>query len=316
LIQVIRRLYLFALIASGVFISACSPPENSGELRLGTASLGGAYYPLGQSFSNVVNKYADGVSMVPVVTAGSPHNPRLLANGDIEAGLTNADLAWFAINGEPPYQQPLKIKSLGVLHASVLHLITLADSDIDEFEDIRGKRVAVGPANGGTLAFMDMLLREYNMTMDDIKPSYLSYTDGFSQLGDGNVDASFALSGLPGAAISQLTASHNIKHVAIKPAMMNKILADYPYYQSVTIDKEIYNTDQAGTALGVNNLLIVREDMPEQTGYEITRAIYDNLEELAASNASAKQIDPSMISSSSIDLHPGAVRYFSASLEP
>lgn len=304
-----------ALIALGVFLSSCSPPENAGELRLGTASLGGAYYPLGQSFSNVVNKYAEGVSMVPVVTAGSPHNPRLLANGDIEAGLTNADLAWFAVNGEHPYDKPLNIKSLGVLHASVLHLITLADSEINEFEDIRGKRIAVGPVNGGTLAFLDMLLREYNMTMADIKPSYLSYTDGFSQLGDGNVDASFALSGLPGAAISQLTASHSIKHIAIKPTMMSKILADYPYYKSVTIEKELYKTSSAGTALGVNNLLIVRDDMPEQTGFEITRAIYDHLDELSASNASAKHIDRAMITSSSIDLHPGATRYFSSPLE-
>ena len=48
------------------------------ELRIGTASLGGAFYPIGQGISNLVNKYAGSdITMVPVVTGGSVQNPRL-----------------------------------------------------------------------------------------------------------------------------------------------------------------------------------------------------------------------------------------------
>ena len=31
------------------------------------------------------------------------------------------------------------------------------------------------------------------MSLDDVVPSFLSYSDGFSQLGDGNIDAAFFL---------------------------------------------------------------------------------------------------------------------------
>jgi TRAP transporter TAXI family solute receptor len=292
-------------------LSACSPPPpGGGELRLGTASLGGAYYPLGQSISNLVNKYGNGVRMVPVVTAGSPRNPRMLISGDIEAGLTNADLAFFAYEGLPPYEDKLPIRSLGVLHASILHLVTLADSELVNFEDIRGKRVAVGPANGGTLAYLELLLKEYGMTLDDFSPSYLSYSDGFSQLADGNVDAGFALIGMPGAAISQLRASHDIKFLQVGGTILSNIKDKHPYYQSVQIPPDLYNTQQSTEALGVSNLLIVKADLPEETAYSITESVFGHLDEFAASNANARLIKPQAVDQSSIPLHPGAARFF------
>lgn len=304
----IKRLLLACALIN---IAACAPPEQGGEMRLGTASLGGAYYPLGQSIANLVNKYGNGVTMVPIVTAGSPQNPRSLAQGEIEAGLTNADLAYFAVNGLPPYTEKLALRSLGALHASVLQLVTLEDSSLNSFEDIRGKRVAVGPANGGTLAFLDMLLLEHGMTMDDISPSYLSYSDGFSQLADGNVDASFGLIGVPGAAVSQLRASQEIKFLDLGETMMSHILQKYPYYQSTDIPRETYNTTENATALAVINLLIVREDLPEPIAYSIVESVYGHMQEFADSNANARQINLATIADSPIPTHPGAAQFFS-----
>jgi TRAP-type uncharacterized transport system substrate-binding protein len=51
-------------------------------LRIGTASLGGAYYPMGQALSANVNSFADGYNMVPIVTGGGLENPRLVASVD------------------------------------------------------------------------------------------------------------------------------------------------------------------------------------------------------------------------------------------
>ena len=49
-------------------ILACAPANDRQEIRLGTAALGGAYYPLGQGLSSLVTQHLDGVSMVPIVT--------------------------------------------------------------------------------------------------------------------------------------------------------------------------------------------------------------------------------------------------------
>ena len=109
------------------------------ELRIGTASLGGAFYPMGQSISNLVNKYAGGdITMVPVVTGGSVQNPRLIDSGEVEIAITNNNLAVLAINGKGPYKNgAIGMSAVAALHPSVLHMIVLEGSDIQTIEDIK-----------------------------------------------------------------------------------------------------------------------------------------------------------------------------------
>ena len=78
-----------------VGISLVGSVAGAEELRIGTASQGGAFYPVGQAISSLVNKYADGLTMVPVVTQGSVQNPRLVHKGEVDIGITNNNLAVF-----------------------------------------------------------------------------------------------------------------------------------------------------------------------------------------------------------------------------
>jgi TRAP transporter TAXI family solute receptor len=282
------------------------------ELRIGTATLGGAFYPIGQSISNLVNKYAEGdISMVPVVTAGSVQNPRLIASGEVELAITNNNLAKLAAAGKGPYSEgALDIKAVAALHPSVLHMITLEGSGIETFEDLKGKRVAVGPAGGGTLGFLDFLLPLHGMTTDDITPSFLSYADGFSQLTDGNIDAALALSGYPAGAVMQAAAGAKLKYIGFSEGKMEEALAKNSAYSAVTIPAEVYGTAEAGTVIGVNNMLIAPASADPDTIEAVVRAIFDNLDEFKAENANAKQINPEASKTLSVPLHEGAARYF------
>lgn len=282
------------------------------ELRIGTASLGGAFYPMGQGISNLVNAYAgDGISMVPVVTGGSVQNPRLIDSGEVEIAITNNNLAVLALAGKGPYKTgAIDMSAVAALHPSVLHMIVLEGSDIRTIEDLRGKRVAVGPAGGGTLGFMNFLLPLHDMTMEDITPSFLSYSDGFSQLTDGNVDAAFALSGFPAGAAMQASATSKLRFISFSDGMLDKALAANSAFRAVEIPADVYGTPEAGTVIGVNNMLVAPNSLSADTVEKITAAIFDNLDELKAENANAAQIDPEMSLNLAIPLHEGAARYF------
>ena len=65
-------------------VVVASTTASAQEIRIGTASLGGAYYPMGQALSNMINKHAEGYSMVPIVTGGGAENPRLVDSGEVE----------------------------------------------------------------------------------------------------------------------------------------------------------------------------------------------------------------------------------------
>jgi hypothetical protein len=303
------RILAASVLVAGIAFGTA--PVQGEELRIGTASQGGAFYPIGQGISNLVTKYAGGgMTMVPVVTAGSVKNPDLVASGEVDIGITNTNLALLAIAGKGPYKQKLELAAVAALHPSVLSMVTLAGSPINTFADIKGKRVAVGPAGGGTLSFVQRLLEMHGMTMKDITPSFLSYNDGFSQLADGNVDAAFALAGYPAAAISQARATKELKFIRLTDEKLDAMLKKYPYYTRVVVPKATYRLDEDAVVLGVSNVLVVRTDMPADKVYAITKAVFDHLDEFKAENANARQIDPKASLALPVPLHPGAARYF------
>lgn len=302
-------------IVGALALSAVAATASAEELRIGTASLGGAFYPMGQSISNVVNKYAgNDISMVPVVTGGSVQNPNLIAAGEVEIAITNNNLAVLAVAGKGPYTAagPIDIGAVAALHPSVLHMIVLADSDIETFEDLAGKRVAVGPAGGGTLGFVNFLLPLHDMDFDDITPSFVSYSDGFSQLTDGTVDAALALSGYPAGAVMQAAAGADLRFVSFSEGMLDAALEANAAYVPVDIAPDVYGTEAGETVIGVNNMLVAPNSLDAATVQAVTAAIFDNLAELQEENANARQIDPEASLNLAIPLHPGAKAYFDA----
>ena len=304
------NLYRLIALAAAAVVAACAPPADRQEYRLGTAALGGAYYPLGQGIASLVTRYADGISMVPIVTRGALENPRLVSEGELEMALTNADLAYFAYLGEGPYEAPLDILAAGALHPSVLHLIARAGSGVPTFAELRGRRLAIGPAGGPTVTLTDLLLQSYGMTLDDVVPSFLSYSDGFTQLGDGNVDAAFALAGYPAAAVMQTRATQELAFIQVEQPVIEQFVADNPYYYPVEIASSVYDTESGSTVLAIANVLIVRASESDDAVYEVVQSIYGNLAELRETNAIAAQIDASRSVELPLPLHPGAARYF------
>jgi len=300
-------------LISAAALTVVAATASAEELRIGTASLGGAFYPMGQSISNVVTKYAGGdISMVPIVTGGSVQNPNLIAAGEVEIAITNNNLAVLAVNGKGPYTAagPIDIGAVAALHPSVLHMMVLADSDIQTFEDLAGKRVAVGPAGGGTLGFLNFLMPLHGMSLDDITPSFVSYSDGFSQLTDGTVDAALALSGYPAGAVMQATAGADLRFISFSEGKLDEALTANGAYIPVEIAADVYGTSESGTAIGVNNMLVAPNSLDVATVQAVTAAIFDNLAELREENANARQIDPAMSLKLAIPLHAGAQAYF------
>lgn len=301
-----------AIAAAVLALLSSVVTANAAELRIGTASQGGAFYPVGQAISSLTNNYAEDLTMVPIVTEGSVQNPRLVNSGEVDVAITNNNLAVLANKGVGPYNKSgaMNLRTLGSLHYSILHMITLEGSAINAIADLKGKRVAVGPAGGGTIPFLTQVLGLSDLTIDDITPSFLSYADGFSQLADGNVDAAFALSGFPAGAVMQAQANKKLKFIPLSNEQLATALDNYQNYDRVVVPADVYNTAADGLVLGVNNLLIVDAGMDDETAFQITRAIYDHLDEFKAENAFAHQIEPERSTSLGIPLHPGAERYF------
>lgn len=301
---------IMGILAAGlVAVFATQGAQAQSELRIGTASLGGAYYPMGQAISANVNNFADGYSMVPIVTGGGLENPRLVASGEVDIALAPASLSFLAVAGKGAYKEALNIQALGALHSSVLHIVTLPGNGINSIADLKGRTVAVGPAGGGTLGLMRNLFKLYGMTMDDITPSFLSYADGMSQLADGNVDASFALAGFPTGAVAQIAATNELKFLELGVDDMQKVVDTYSFYTSIEVPAGVYGNDDPISVIGSPNLLIANGDMDPALAETLTQAVYGNMDALIKENALAAKIVPEQSLSLPIPLHAGAAAF-------
>jgi len=305
----LKKLFVLMTIAILTLCLCLTIDAKQTELNMGTAGMGGAYYPMGQGLSNLVTDYVEDVSMVPVVTEGGVANPRLASNGEIDFGLTNATSAVFGYHGEGKYDKKLNISAVIPLHPSLFHIVTLADSPINSFTDIKGKKAGVGTAGGGTITIVKLLLEEYGMSIDDFTPSFLSYSDEFTQLGDKNLDICFMMAGYPAAAATQIAAIHKIKFIPLEKNHLENLINEYPYYSEIAVPKDVYKLEKDIAALGLRNILIVNNALDEELVYKVTKAIVENLDELKEANATAKQIDLSKAKEIPIPFHPGAERY-------
>jgi TRAP transporter TAXI family solute receptor len=123
------------------------------------------------------------------------------------------------------------------------------------------------------------------------------------------LDATLQSAGLGVASIRDLATSVPINVVAVSPEIIEKIGAPFI---AATIPAGTYEgqTEDVSTA-AVGNFLVSHIEVSEETAYQMTKLLFENLDKMAASHAAAKAIDvQKALDGMPVPLHPGAERYY------
>jgi TRAP transporter TAXI family solute receptor len=283
-------------------------------LSIATASLGGSYYPIGAGIADIINKHIPDVECKVEVTGGGLENPKLVGTGEADLGFSNHN-AYFAYMGEEPYDR--KYEDVRLLFAGVApgayQIVVAADSGIVSIRDLKGKRIALGPQGGGAVNQFPEMLAHYGLTLADLKPSFMSYEEGILALSDGRLDAALVSALVPSPAIVELAASTRFQFnlVTWSEEERSAFLDKHGYYAAVDIPGEVYGLPHSTLTVGTVNLVMVNAKLDEDLVYEITKAIFENLDVLYESHPSASSITlESAVGLRSIPFHPGAERYY------
>jgi TRAP transporter TAXI family solute receptor len=99
--------------------------------------------------------------------------------------------------------------------------------------------------------------------------------------------------------------------ISIDDAIADQLVEEYPFYTKVLIPADVYNTDADIQTLAVKAMLATTDKMSEEMAYNITKAIFENLDKLAAAHTAGKSVSLETAQEGiSIPLHPGAEKYF------
>ena len=200
---------------------------------------------------------------------------------------------------------------MGGLYAEAVQLVTM-NPEIKTVADLAGKKVSIGAAGSGVYFNAMDVLAAAGLTEADIVPQYQSFADSADALKDGKIDAAFIVAGPPTPAITELFTTNTAYLIPIDGDIATKLLADCPYYTVHSIPANTYKgqTEEVKTVT-VKATLIVSASASEEQVYELTKAIFDNIDAITAAHAKGSELSiENATSGMTAPFHAGAAKYF------
>ena len=301
------------LLVAAVMLASCSKNAKK-DYILATGGTGGTYYPFGGAIANIWNTKIENMNVTAQATGASAENLRLINKGEAEYAIVQNDVMDYAYNGTDLFagEKLANIMTIGTLYPEVVQIAVSKDSGIKSVADFKGKRISVGDAGSGVEFNAKQIMEGYGLTFDDIKKSNLSFKESAEGIQNGTLDGCFVTAGVPNAALQELAFTAGLTLVPVDGEAAKKICEKYGYYTQTTIPGGTYKgTDDDTPALAIKATLAVNSKLDEQTVYEMTKALFENLNELATAHAKGKEVSAkAAVTGVSVPFHPGAKKYF------
>ena len=304
---------VLAAIMVVTLLAACGGTKAATKMTMGTGGTAGTYYAFGGVLGQYIQNKA-GIEVNVVSTDGSKANIESIDSGDYQLGTVQSDVMAYAWAGSRSFESNGAINSfrvVGGLYAEAVQLITM-DPNVKSVADLAGKSVSIGAPGSGTYFNAMDVLGAAGLTEADIKPQYQSFADSTDALKDGKIDAAFIVAGAPTAAITELCTTNDAYLVPIDGAVADKLMADCPFYTSYSIPAGTYKGQTEDvTTVTVKATLIVTASASDDDVYNLTKAIFDNVDAIAAENGKGKELSvENATSGMSAPFHAGAAKYY------
>ncbi|MBM3374718.1 MAG: TAXI family TRAP transporter solute-binding subunit [Betaproteobacteria bacterium] len=311
--RVLRRSFA-AIIASAAIFSLPAVQAQQQFVNVLTGGQAGVYYPLGVALSQVYAKAIPNVRSTAQVTKASAENLNLLQAGRGELAFTLADALSDAWNGveDAGFKTKLdKLRGLSATYNNYIQIVANVDSGIRTLADLKGKRLSVGAARSGTELNARAIFRAAGLTYNDLaRVEYLPFAESVELIKNRQLDATLQSAGLGVASIRDLSTAIKIVVIPIPADVVAKV--GDPAYQPTVIPANTYTgqTTDIPTA-AIPNFLVTHTGVSDELAYQMTKALYDNLDTMHAAHNAAKAMQrPNATKGMPVPLHPGAERYY------
>ncbi|MNF85218.1 ABC transporter, phosphonate, periplasmic substrate-binding protein [compost metagenome] len=241
-------------------------------------------------------------------------NLNLLQAGRGELALALGDSVADAKNGveDAGFKAPLtKLRAIAGAYPNYIQIVANKESGIKTLADLKGKTISVGAPKSGTELNARAIFKAAGLTYEDMsKVQYLPFAESVELIKNRQLDATLQSSGLGMAAIRDLSSTMPLNYVSIPADVVSKI--GNAAYQPAQIPANTYDGQpEPVPTVAITNILVTREDIPDDVAYQMTKLMFENLTRLGNSHSAAKDIKlQNAAKNLPIPLHPGAERYY------
>jgi TRAP transporter TAXI family solute receptor len=316
-----RRQFIALAAAAGVASAAGAARAQQQFFRIGTGGTGGTYFPVGGMIANAISEASGtgvkGLVATAVASNGSLANINAIGAGQFEAGLTQADVAYWAWSGTGLFEGRPKVDSIRFvanLYPESVQIVVKRGSGIRSVADLKGKRVSLDEPGSGTLIDARIVLAAYGLTDRDLKPEYLKMGPAADRMRDGALDAFFTVGGWPTGAIAELASSQGgIDLLPVDGDAAQRLLRQYSFFSADVIPADAYKGSAETKTIAVGAQLVTSAKLADALVHDITKALWNDATRkmLDAGHAKGKLIrKETAVDGAGIPLHPGAERFY------
>ncbi len=304
-----RQFSTYAL--AGALAMALAGPVAAAELKLMTGPQGGVWVPLGGQLKDLWEKAVPGLSVQALPGAGIA-NVRGIEENKTDIGFGNSISTVDAIAGNPPFNKKhANVCNIATLYPQYFQVVVRIDSGVNSLKDLKGKSIAVQPRGNTAEEITKQILQVNGLTYNDLKASFVSYTDAVAQVQDGHAVAFTLGTTIPSGAVMDLASARDIKLLDLADQLdaMRKL---NPGYTLVTVPKGTYpKQDKDVQVIGYATHIVASCKLPEETVYAMTKTMAQNIPQMALVNKAIAILTPKMMAEDiGVPFHKGAARYY------
>jgi len=289
-------------------------PAAADQVTFMTGPQGGSWIPLGGALKGMWEKSVPGLQITQTPGAGIA-NVRGVDEGKAHIGFGNSSTTVDGLEGRPPYPKKVtNVCQVANLYPQYFQVVALADSKINSYADLKGKSVVTQPKGNTAELLTGEILKLNGLNYQSLSKINFqaAYTDAVSMMKDGHVQVFTLGTTAPASAVMDLASARDVMLVPVDDKTMGQLKKANPGYNRLIIKAGTYPKQSKDVpVIGYSTHVVAACDLPENTVYQMTKAMAANVDAMAAVVKAIEGIKPrDMALDIGVPLHKGAAKFY------
>jgi uncharacterized protein len=305
--RILLTLALFA--AAGLAAGNAALAET--RLVVKSARAGTSYYALAMGMAKAFMT-VPGIDAAVEESMGSVANVKEARTRSHFIFTSTSDLVAKALQKEKPFGESgyERIRTLWAIPGVTVHMVVLEESGVKKIRDLNGKRYIAGGIGTATERLTLLILQVHGLEGKVDLPR-VDLKEGVDAVVNRKAVGFTTGSPFPTPMVMEIAATANIRLLEMGEAEFRSLAELDPTYSLTTIPAGTYKgVDYDVRTVASPVLTYTTDDLPEELGYALTKAFWENRDILIEAHAIAKGLDINGVRYGVAKLHPGALRYY------
>ena len=307
----------------GVIAIAIASNSQADLYRVTSIAPGMSPFVVNTAIAKVVGKHVPGVDMQVRATGAATRHIVEAAQGKVDFLFSSSIINLLMMKNLGPYKNmenaPELEKNIGMIFSYQIgpyHYITRADSGIEKLEDIAGRKVFAGPPGGAAKRVCLGNIKDASGLVGgkDFEAVDFGFDAAIQAFQDDKIDVIVLSTNVPSSSVSQFALTKKIRLIDID---VTKLKINPLIGRTINvIAPDAYGDNQVNTSPTRTHGALVnfsaRMDLDEEVVYQVTKAIWEHVDELHEAAAWMKDTVSleNALELIPMRLHPGAERYY------